>query len=104
MIFWRRSCVGGGLLVDRNLGALRQSFAGGFDVMVLADNELARRGLSEMLRSIDAVQRVRSAAVGGPFGKPSVDEEFDVLIVSCDNVNTAPAHRVAGEAWSRGVK
>src|SRR4051794_18011302 len=50
----------GGRDVEQRSTAFDQTYSSGFDVMVLAGSELARRGLSEMLNSLDTVGRVES--------------------------------------------
>lgn len=71
----------------------------GHRILIVADNELARRGLSEMLHSLRSVGGVDSV-IPAPDGTLP-DSAFDILVVACDDL-TAPAPRRMAHAASGG--
>jgi len=90
--------------VDQRSTALDETYSSGFDVMVLGGSELARRGLREMLNSLDSVGRVQSCRPAYPTGALPDDQKFDILILACDDIGPGCAHQLADEAWNRGAK
>jgi DNA-binding NarL/FixJ family response regulator len=77
----------------------------GYRVLVLTDNELDRRGLNDMVRSLDLVTRVdtfvTTHADHVPFPRHS---PVDLLVVACDNLEWAGVNQVADIARRDGTK
>ena len=75
----------------------------GYRVLVFADNELARRGLSDMLGSLDRVAQIDTC--GANSDRLLCDRQFDILVVACDDLGASgPCQAVADEACRRGAK
>jgi DNA-binding NarL/FixJ family response regulator len=76
---------------------------GGYSVLVFADNELARRGLSDMLSSLDLVTEVNSFVATHPDHVPC-ERSYDILVVACDDLAATGPCRAADAAFSQGAK
>lgn len=75
---------------------------GGYSVLVFADNELARRGLSDMLSSLDSVTEVSTFVASHPDHVPC--DPYDILVLACDDLAATGPYRVADAAFSQGAK
>ncbi|MFG1840351.1 response regulator transcription factor [Micromonospora sp. NPDC049175] len=76
---------------------------GGFSVLVFADNELARRGLSDMLSSLDSVTEVNTFVAAYPDHVPC-GRPYDILVLACEDLAATGPYRVADAAFSQGAK
>lgn len=70
---------------------------------MLADNELARRGLSQMLSSLDLVTHVDTFVATHPDHLPG-GRPFDILVVACDDLAATGLNRIVHAACSQGAK
>ncbi|WP_305787972.1 LuxR C-terminal-related transcriptional regulator [Symbioplanes lichenis] len=75
---------------------------GGRRIVTVADNELSRRGLHEMLQSLDSVAGVDSVMPAPHVTLP--ESRFDVLVVACDDLTAGGPRRLAEAAAGRGAK
>jgi len=75
---------------------------GGYSVLVFADNELARRGLSDMLSSLDSVSEVNTLAATDPDHLPG--HPYDILVLACEDLAATGPYRIADAACSQGAK
>ncbi|GAA2709880.1 hypothetical protein GCM10010429_24850 [Micromonospora olivasterospora] len=75
----------------------------GCSVLVLADNELARRGLSDMLSSLDLVTEVNTISTAHPEPATS-GRPFDILVVACDDLGAESLDGVVEAARGQGTK
>ncbi|MFG1954920.1 response regulator transcription factor [Micromonospora sp. NPDC048830] len=74
----------------------------GCSVLVLADNEVTRRGLHDMLGSLDLVAEVH--AVVADLERFPAGRSFDVLVVACEDVGVGSLDGVVEAAHRRGAK
>ncbi|MGN9810952.1 response regulator transcription factor [Micromonospora sp. BQ11] len=77
----------------------------GYSVLVLADNELARRGLSDMLSSLDLVTEVNTFVTTHPDHVPFCRHSpVDILVVACEDLAGKGVNLVADAALRYGTK
>ncbi|MFF5070211.1 response regulator transcription factor [Micromonospora olivasterospora] len=75
----------------------------GHTVLVVADNELRRRGLANMLASLEAPIKVNAIVAAHPDRVPC-DRLFDLLIVACDDLGAESLDGVVEAARGQGAK
>ncbi len=77
----------------------------GYSVFVLTDNELARRGLNDMLRSLERVTQVTTFVTTHPDHVPQPRHSpVDLLVVACDDLEWKGVNLVADAAHRDGTK
>lgn len=74
----------------------------GHHALIITDNELVRRGLSDMLHSLRSVADVDSVILVPRVTLP--DSVFDILVVACDDLTAAAPRHMAEAASGRGAK
>jgi two-component system, NarL family, nitrate/nitrite response regulator NarL len=77
----------------------------GYSVLVLTDNELARRGLHDMLRSVELVTQVNTVVTSHPDQVPLPRHRpVDLLVIACDDLECEGVNLVADAARRDGTK
>ncbi|SCE78082.1 response regulator transcription factor [Micromonospora mirobrigensis] len=75
----------------------------GYDVLVFADNELARRGLSDMLTSLATVKEVNSFEIPHS-ASVYCGRSFDLLVIASDDLASKGLNQLAQAALSEDTK
>lgn len=87
------------------LDDLQEQDRDGYRVLVLTDNELTRRGLSDMLGSLADVTDVETFVSVHPDYVPFCEHgPVDILVIACDDLNGRGVNLVADTAVRCGTK